>query len=101
MAEGAGLENRYMHPHIAGSNPALFARHARTLEEVAMAKRAVLFVLLLAVLAATTAVAVMASQDDEPKRTVATGLMPVGEPQQIEYHYFDSEEEMVAWQATR
>ncbi len=25
MAEGAGLENRYMHPHIAGSNPALFA----------------------------------------------------------------------------
>ena len=25
MAEGAGLENRYMHPHIAGSNPALSA----------------------------------------------------------------------------
>ena len=72
MAEGAGLENRYMHPHIAGSNPALFARHERTLEEVAMAKR-----------------------------TVATGLMPDGEAQQLEYHYFDSEEEMVAWQATR
>jgi len=64
-----------------------------------MAKRAVLFVLLLAVMA--TAAAVMAFQDDEPKRTVATGLMPVDEPQQIEYHYFDSEEEMVAWQATR
>ena len=27
MAEGAGLENRYMHPHIAGSNPALFAKY--------------------------------------------------------------------------
>jgi hypothetical protein len=25
VAEGAGLENRYMHPHIAGSNPALSA----------------------------------------------------------------------------
>ena len=25
MAEGAGLENRYMHTHIAGSNPALSA----------------------------------------------------------------------------
>ena len=25
MAEGAGLENRYRHPHIAGSNPALSA----------------------------------------------------------------------------
>ncbi len=25
MAEGAGLENRYMRTHIAGSNPALSA----------------------------------------------------------------------------
>ena len=31
MAEGAGLENRYMHPHIAGSNPALSAIHTSKL----------------------------------------------------------------------
>ncbi len=31
MAEGAGLENRYMHPHIAGSNPALSATHPSVL----------------------------------------------------------------------
>ena len=101
MAEGAGLENRYMHPHIAGSNPALFANYAKTQNGASMAKRAVLLGLLVVLLAAATTAAVLVFQDNGPKSVVVTGLMPDGEAQQLEYHYFDSEEEQQAWLASR